>query len=110
MGQHLNRRRFLQATGAVGASGLLSGLAAAAEKAPIGQKLLMLDPKALQSRRNIELRMQRPTRHPDNPVMRPEKPWEFAYVYATTVEHDRTKARWLMWYRTYAETAKAVDD
>jgi hypothetical protein len=58
----------------------------------------MLDPKALQSRRNIELRMQRPTRHQDNPIMRPEKPWEGAYIYATSVHHDRNAGRWRMWY------------
>jgi hypothetical protein len=58
----------------------------------------MLDPKALQSRTNIELRMQRPTRHPHNPIMRPEKPWEFSYIYVTAVHHEPKTDRWRMWY------------
>jgi hypothetical protein len=108
MPRNLSRRRFLQATAALGASGFLAGQARADEKAPAGQKLLMLDPKSLQSRSNIELRMQRPTRHPDNPVMRPEKPWEFAYIYATAVRHESETGRWRMWYLG-TETEKAID-
>jgi hypothetical protein len=98
MRRHLSRRRFLQAAAAVGASSLLSRLALAAETATSGQKLLMLDPKALQSRRNIELKMRRPTRHLDNPIMRPEKPWEGGYIYATAVHHEPKSDRWRMWY------------
>jgi hypothetical protein len=108
MRPHLNRRRFLQAAAAVGASGFLPRLAVAAEKASTGPKLLMLDPKALQSRSNIELRMQRPTRHPDNPIMRPEKPWEFSYIFATTVRCEPKTERWRMWYLGTA-TDKAID-
>ncbi len=110
MPRPLSRRRFLQATAAAGAAGFLTGQGRAGEKAPVPQKLLMLDPKALQSRRNVELRMQRPVRHPDNPLMRPEKPWEFGFLYIMTAQHDPKTDRWRMWYAgtQTVETAEQV--
>jgi hypothetical protein len=107
MRRHLDRRRFLRAA-VPGASGLLFGPAHAAEKAPAGLKPLMLDPKAVQRRRNIELRMRRPAPHRDNPILSPERPWEYGYVYATTVRYESKSGRWRMWYLGAPE-GKAID-
>lgn len=56
----------------------------------------------------VEFQMCRPQKYPGNPVMRPEMPWEGAYLSADTVVYDGARHEFRMWYRGWADIRRAV--
>ncbi len=64
-----------------------------------GKTILFLDDKDLESRPGLDRRAVLPTRHADNPVIRPEFDWEEGSTPPITVLYDAEAGLWRMWYQ-----------
>lgn len=65
-------------------------------------KLLFFDEFHLQSVRNMQFVAHQPTKHPQNPILKPEHPWEAwrAFPIANCVMLDPSDGLYKMWYET----------
>ncbi|HCN78875.1 MAG TPA: hypothetical protein DIT13_16990, partial [Verrucomicrobiales bacterium] len=45
--------------------------------------------------------LEKPVRHPQNPLITEDKPWEMAIAW-TSVHRDKATGRYQMWYQAYA--------
>lgn len=81
-----------------------SQLAAAEPAAPFvvtsGVRQLFLDDAGIEKSQNLRRSLHAPTRHPANPVVRPDQRWEHYCSLYGTVLFDPERERFRMWYLT----------
>lgn len=65
-----------------------------------GVRQLFLDDVGISSMRGLQRSLHPPRRHPENPVVRPDQPWEHYCSLYGTVMFDPTHDRFRMWYLT----------
>lgn len=71
----------------------------------IGQvEQLVLDDAIVEDHFNLRRRLHQPVKHPTNPIMAGDQPWEDA-VYMPNVQYDAETGRFLMWYSMWDEHA-----
>ena len=88
----------------------LCGLAMAEEKPiEVGHfRQLFVDDYLIAERSNVTLTLHRPAKHPGNPVLLPDKPWEEKSVALYgTVLYDAEEGLFKMWYRAIEDTCYA---
>jgi hypothetical protein len=82
-----------------------------ADDAPIEVKhfrQLFVDDYVIDELSDVQLTLHQPTKHPQNPVLRHDKPWEAKSVALYgTVLYDREEQIFKMWYRAIDDTVYA---
>ncbi|HCN30043.1 MAG TPA: hypothetical protein DIT64_15155 [Verrucomicrobiales bacterium] len=63
--------------------------------------LLMADDHDILYRPGTTRVLEKPVRHPQNPLITEDKPWEMAIAW-TSVHRDKATGRYQMWYQAYA--------
>src|SRR6478752_862488 len=107
----MNRRNFLQksslAVSALAAGSTPTGLSAAnmsqtvqpaTRKGP--RTDLFLDDEILEMTASVTRRIHQPTKHPLNPIIRPEEWWEGYSTWPVATLYDTDEKLFKMWYRT----------
>ena len=88
--------------------GQVNSLQAAEPKQPQpGQRHLFFDDLEIEKKQNLKRVVNQPTKHPDNPVLRREHPWEEfrIQVYGTMI-FDPDEKIFKSWYMNIPKTAK----
>lgn len=64
---------------------------------------LFLDDRYVECSRNLSREWGRPVKHPQNPVMVADRPWEngFVFPYKGTVHYDPVDGTYRLWYQSY---------
>jgi predicted GH43/DUF377 family glycosyl hydrolase len=65
---------------------------------------LLLDDFMVEDHFNLRRRLHQPIKHPTNPIMAGDQPWEDG-VYMPNVHHDSSSGRFQMWYSMWDESA-----
>jgi hypothetical protein len=100
----MRRREFLSATAMLMGGGMLAR-AGEAPATPRGwfdrrHRQLFLDDLGIAATRNVVRTLNPPARHPENPVLVPDTPWESrCQVYGTAL-YDEELQRFRLWYLT----------
>ena len=63
------------------------------------QTQLMVDDLVIETRTGVSRRLHPLTKHPANPILRPDRPWEDRYAAPVAVLYDRSERVYKMWYR-----------
>ncbi len=90
---------------------VLLGMGCSAEPPPPqGQSIeignhtqLLVDDFAIEAREAVERRVNALNKHPANPILRPDRPWEGQYTLPSTVLYDDSQRLFKMWYGTMDE-------
>ena len=61
---------------------------------------LLVDDFAIEVREAVERRVNALQKHPANPILRPDRPWEGQYAMPSTVLYDDSEGLFKMWYGT----------
>jgi hypothetical protein len=69
------------------------------------EKVLLIDDWAVEETRNIERAFHRPRKHPSNPLIQADQPWESEAIYLTGGV-ERSEAGYRMWYHAAEPTAE----
>ena len=70
-----------------------------------GQEVqLLIDGSAIEDRWDVECRLNQPEKHPKNPVVTADQPWEES-IGGPSVLYDAVAQRFRMWYALYDSTA-----
>ena len=64
---------------------------------------LLVDDFAIEVREAVERRVNTLAKHPANPILRPDRPWEGRYAMPSTVLYDDSERLFKMWYGTMEE-------
>ncbi len=64
---------------------------------------LLVDDFAIEVREAVGRRVNGLRKHPANPIMRPDRPWEGRYAIPSTVLYDDSEQLFKMWYGTMEE-------
>ena len=64
---------------------------------------LLVDDFAIEVRQAVSRRVNPLIKHPANPILRPDRPWEGQYAMPGTVLFDNSEGLFKMWYRTLEE-------
>ena len=81
--------------------------AAGGEESQLGVRHLFLDDLEVQKTRNLKRVVNQPTKHPDNPVLKREHPWEgFRIQVYGTMLYDPDAKLFKSWYMNIPKTAK----
>ena len=62
---------------------------------------LFFDDRYFERSRGLSREWGRPTRHPQNPVLQGDRPWEFRCTCPSTVLYDPVEGCYKMWYTTH---------
>jgi len=87
---------------------LLMAAAVAAEPVKVtAEHRLFLDDELVAASERVQRTFHQPTKHPQNPIFRPEKPWEgTTLVLNGTVIRDPATGLWRMYYGTFENPGK----
>ena len=109
MADDISRRSFLRTTGfgapALVGAGLWQSRADGAEAAATftvegGVRQLFLDDVGIQRMENLWRVLNKPTRHPDNPLLSPDTHWERGCQVYGTAYYDQAAELFRLWYLT----------
>ena len=64
---------------------------------------LLVDDFAIEVREAVERRVNALNKHPANPILRPDRPWEGQSTMPSTVLYDESERLFKMWYGTMGE-------
>ena len=64
---------------------------------------LLVDDFAIEVREAVERRVNALDKHPTNPILRPDRPWEGRYTLPSSVLYDDSQRLFKMWYGTMDE-------
>lgn len=85
---------------------VLPHMAAPPIEVPLNQRQLFLDDHVIESMENVARTLHQPVKHPDNPVLRREHPWEgFRVQVYGTVLYDPELDMFKAWYMNIPATA-----
>ena len=63
-----------------------------------GRRILFLDDHDLAAQTGLSRVLHAASKHPANPVLAPEKPWEQEHTYVSSVLRDASTGRYRLWY------------
>ena len=76
-----------------------SGKESASQALELGtQTQLLVDDFVIEEMKGVKRKLNPLTKHPANPVLRPEHPWEGQYTFPGTVLYDESEGLFEMWY------------
>ena len=70
-------------------------------------KQLLVDDYVIGDMQGVEKRLNQPVKHSQNPLLKKEKPWEFAITYGAIVR-DETDGLYKQWYQIWSDVKDSI--